>query len=295
MKDKTIALIGADGQLGTDLALNFKKKNIPFHPLYYPQFDITKPKEVKRKLFSLKPQIVINTAAYHRVDECEDYPEKAFLVNAFAVRQLAFICQELGATLVHFSTDYVFDGQKNTPYIEEDCPRPLSVYAASKLAGEYFVTAILEHYFIIRTCGLYGVAGCWGKGTNFVETMIKLANEGKVIKVVNNQHVTPTSTWELAERIIELLNTSAYGLYHLTNEGQCTWFEFAQKIFEFLNLKPELIPVTSQEFGAKALRPRYSVLENKRAKSLGLTFFSPWEEALKDYLQRKGYLASDKR
>jgi len=295
MISQPIALIGADGQLGTDLATYFQENNISFYPLYYPQFDITQPEKARRQLASLKPKVVINTAAYHRVDECEDYPEKAFLVNSLAVRHLALICGELESSLVHFSTDYVFDGQKKKPYVEEDCPRPLSVYAASKLAGEYFVQAFLERYFLIRTCGLYGVAGCWGKGTNFVETMIKLAREGRAIKVVNDQKVTPTSTRELAEKIAELLKINAYGLYHLTNEGQCTWFEFAQKIFEYLNLKPELIPVSSQEFGAKARRPPYSVLENKKAKALGLTSFSPWEEALKDYLQRKSYLAGDKR
>jgi dTDP-4-dehydrorhamnose reductase len=170
----------------------------------------------------------------------------------------------------------------------------LSVYAASKLAGENFVQAILEKYFLIRTCGLYGVAGCWGKGTNFVETMIKLAKKGQTIRVVNDQHVTPTSTWELAARIIEILETRAYGVYHLTNEGECTWFEFAGKIFELLGLRPELLPVSSREFGARAVRPFYSVLENKRASILGITPFSPWEEALQDYLIRKGHLSTDK-
>lgn len=290
-----IALIGADGQLGTDLASQLKADRVDFVPLYYPQFDITRPKEAKEILSKIEPSVVINTAAYHRVDECEDNPRKAFEVNALAVRELALICRELGATLVHFSTDYVFDGCQRRPYTEEDCPRPLSVYAASKLAGEYFVQALLEKYFLIRTCGLYGVAGCWGKGTNFVETMIKLAGEKQTIRVVDDQHVTPTSTQELAARIVELLKTQAYGLYHLTNEGSCTWFEFAAKIFELLGLHPQLLPVSSREYGARAVRPLYSVLENKRAAEVGLTPFSPWEKALKDYLIRKGHLSADKR
>ena len=290
-----IALIGADGQLGSDLVLELKAKQIDYVPLYYPQFDITQPKEAKRSLDEIKPSIVINTAAYHRVDECEEFPQKAFEVNALAVRELALICRELGATLVHFSTDYVFDGRQRKPYTEEDCPRPLSVYAASKLAGEYFVQALLEKYFLIRTCGLYGVAGCWGKGTNFVETMLKLAQQGRLIRVVNDQYVTPTSTSELAARIVELLSTQAYGLYHLTNEGACTWFEFAAKIFELVGLQPQLMPVSSKEYGARAVRPLYSVLENKRAAEIGLTPFSPWEKALEDYLIRKGYLSTNKR
>ena len=286
-----IAIIGADGQLGSDLVKALKGEKVFL--FYYPDFDITKPRQIREILSRLDLEVVINTAAYHRVDECEDNPQKSFEVNSIAVRDLALICREFEFTLVHFSTDYVFDGKKKTPYIEDDTPSPLSVYAASKLAGEYFVRSVLERYFLIRTCGLYGVTGCWGKGNNFVDTVLSLEKEGKPLKVINDQTVTPTSTAELAERIGELIQTRHYGLYHLTNEGQCTWFEFTKTIFSQVGKKPHLTPVDSEAYGSRARRPSYSVLENKSAKEIGLTDFPPWQKALKDYLIKKGHIKGE--
>jgi dTDP-4-dehydrorhamnose reductase len=283
-----IAIIGADGQLGSDLVKTLKEDRV--FPLYYPDFDITKPEKTKKDLSSLAPEVIINTAAYNKVDESEDNPYEAFLLNSIAVRDLASICRDLGFVLVHFSSDYVFDGLKGEPYVEEDAANPLSVYAVSKLAGEYFVTNTMKKYFLIRTCGLFGEAGCWGKGYNFVDVMISLEKQGKPIKVINDQWVTPTSTAELAQRISELVRTKHYGLYHLTNEGQCTWHEFASTIFSLTGKKPDITPVDSETYGAKARRPSYSVLENKKAKEMGLTEFSHWREALKDYLIKKGYM-----
>ncbi len=283
-----IAIIGADGQLGSDLVKVLKAHKL--FPLYYPDFDITKFEKTREVLSRLDLEVVINTAAYHRVDECEDNPQKSFEVNSIAVRDLASSCRELGLALVHFSTDYVFDGEKRKPYVEEDQPNPLSVYAVSKLAGEYFVRSILDRYFLIRTCGLYGEAGCWGKGSNFVDTVISLAKKGEPLRVVNDQWVTPTSTAELAFVIDELVQTGRYGLYHLTNEGECTWYEFAEVVFSLVGMKPELIPVDSKAHGAKARRPYYSVLENKRAKEIGLPELSPWKKAVADYLVKKGHI-----
>lgn len=283
-----IALIGADGQLGSDLVKSLK--GVDLIPLFYPGFDLTNALEARTALTDLSPEVIINTAAYHKVDDCEDSLEKAFALNAIAVRELALICRELNSVLVHFSTDYVFDGKKGTPYIEEDVPNPLNAYAVSKLAGEYFVGNLLERYFLIRTCGLYGEAGCWGKGINFVDTMIKLEREGKTIRVVGDQRVTPTSTSELARIICELIRTSQYGLYHLSNEGECTWHEFAETIFSFMNLQVSIERVDSATYGAKATRPSYSVLENKRAKEIGLSTFSHWQDALHTYLTKKGYI-----
>ncbi len=281
-----IALIGADGQLGFDL-LNLLPTE-KCHPLFYPDFDVREAQKTRDILQSLAPDVVINTAAFHRVDECEDRPEEALIVNAVAVRNLALICLERNAVLVHFSTDYVFDGRKRTPYVEEDEPAPLNVYGVSKLAGEYFVRSLCQKYFLIRTCGLYGSAGCREKGMNFVELMLHLENSGRPLRVVDDQWVTPTSTEELAARILELLGTERYGLYHMTNEGQCTWYEFAREIFSVVGRAANLSPIDSQAYGAKARRPAYSVLENQRAKALGITDFSPWREALKNYLKKKG-------
>jgi len=282
------AIIGADGQLGSDLVKSFKGKKA--FPLYYPDFDLTQPERVREILSRLRVEVIINTAAYNRVDEGEDNPQKSFLVNSIAVRDLALICREFGFVLVHFSTDYVFDGKKRKPYTEKDVPNPLNIYAVSKLAGEYFIRNILEKYFIIRSCGLYGKAGCWGKGYNFVDSMIALEKKGKSLRVVNDQWVTPTATSELAERIWELVRTNHYGLYHLTNEGQCTWYEFSKTIFSLIGKKPHLVPIDTKTYAAKAKRPLYSVLENRNAKKVGLTEFSHWKVALKGYLIEKGYL-----
>jgi dTDP-4-dehydrorhamnose reductase len=283
-----IAVIGADGQLGSDLVRTLARDEVI--PLYYPEFDVTRPERVRSILRGLRPDTVINTAAFHRVDECEDDPEMSFRVNSIAVRDLARLAADLGFVLVHFSTDYVFDGRKKAPYTEADPPNPLNVYAVSKLAGEYFLRALTEKHFLIRSCGLFGEASSREKGYNFVDKMIALAEDGEPLRVVDDQWVSPTSAAELAERTSELLRTDQYGLYHLTSEGQCTWFQFAQEIFSLLGRRPHLEPVDSKTFGAKARRPLYSVLKNKRAKETGLRDFSSWNDALRAYLGKKGLI-----
>lgn len=290
MKRTKIALIGADGQLGSELSKVLDDQEVFL--LYYPEFDITDAAKTRKTIQSLSPNVVINTAAYHRVDECEDNPEESFAVNTIAVRELALLCRDLDVALVHFSTDYVFDGQKQTPYVEDDPPNPLNLYAVSKLAGEYFVQNIPQKYFLIRTCGLYGEAGCWGKATNFVDTMINMEQRGESIRVVNDQWVTPTSASELAHKVNELLQTTHWGLYHMTNEGECTWYEFAKTIFELLGSNIHVQAVDSLSYGAKAQRPAYSVLENRNANKIGITPFCRWETALEVYLKKKGYRPS---
>ncbi len=284
-----IAVIGADGQLGSDLVKALRGDEVV--PLYYPDFDITETARAKRRLQEIRPDTVVNTAAFNRVDECEDDPWPPFRLNALAVRELALTGRELGFCLVHFSTDYVFDGCQTRPYVEDDPPNPLNVYGVSKLAGEYFIRALLDRFFLVRTCGLYGEAGSKEKGYNFVDRMIALSGEGKSLRVVDDQWVTPTSTAELAERLGVLIRTDRYGLYHLTNEGSCTWFGFAGEIFSLLGREVSLEPVDSRTVGARARRPSYSVLENKRAKEIGLPDFSPWQNALREYLRKKGYLS----
>ncbi len=277
-----IALIGADGQLGTDLRETLAAEDV--RPLFYPDFDVTDAGGSAAKLRDLGPDVVINTSAFHRVDECEDRIEDAFRINAFAVRDLARTCRDIDAVLVHFSTDFVFDGASSRPYVETDRPGPLSVYGTSKLAGEHLLTAEWGRHFIVRTCGLFGRAGCLEKGRNFVETMIWLASSRRTIRVVNDQVVGPTSTVELARAVRALIGTEAYGLYHLTSRGGCTWFEFARRIFELIGVEADLLPVGSKEFGAKARRPAYSLLDDAKARALGIPGCSDWETALKDYL-----------
>lgn len=284
-----VALIGADGQLGSDLLSQLHLFDL--YPLYYPEFDVRDTAATAAALTEINPDIVINTSAYHRVDECEDNMVEAFAMNAMAVRDLSLICRQLDSCLVHISTDYVFDGKKKSPYVETDNPNPLSVYGVSKLAGEYFVRNICEKYFLIRTCGLYGKAGCWGKGTNFIDAIIAMAEKGEPFKVVNDQTVTPTSTEELSLIMSKLIETDKFGTFHLTNRGECTWFEFAQEILSMTGYKTELIPVSSKEYKTKAIRPNYSVLKNQRAEQMGLDLFSHWKSALKNYLITKGYSA----
>jgi len=282
-------LIGADGQLGTDLGKIYPADELT--PLTLEDLDICDYTEVAKILREHSPEVVINTAAFHRVDECEDNPERPMEVNALAVRNLAIVCKEINAMLVHFSTDYVFDGNASRPYTERDTPRPESVYAISKLAGEYFIRYLHEKHFILRVCGLFGVVGSKEKGTNFVETMIKLAEEGKDIKVVDDQTLTPTYTLALAKRIKALVETKKYGLYHMTCEGECSWYEFAKAIFEISGLSPNLEPTTSGEYRSPAKRPTYSVLEKANLKAVPEVPPMPfWKDALKEYLEeRKKY------
>lgn len=285
---RKIALIGADGQLGTDLLEVLAEDDV--RPLFFPAFDVTSPETSGRILRDMAPDIVINTAAFHRVDECETRPLEAFRVNTLAVRDLALTCREIGAVLVHFSTDYVFDGRKRTPYGEDDPPNPLSVYAGSKLAGEYFVRNTMSRHFVIRTCGLFGRAGCREKGRNFIETMIALEKAGKTLRVVDDQTVAPTSTLELADRTAALLKTDGYGLYHLTSRGECTWYGFTRAIFDAIGRTPDLVPISTEDLDAPARRPAYSVLDGVRARKAGLTEMSFWKDALRDYLEIMGHL-----
>lgn len=289
-----VVIIGANGQLGSDLFPTFDSRSKEFQvvPLTHKDIELCNHSGTRVLLTRLGPDIVMNTAAYHRVDECEDNAEKAFQVNAIAVHNLALVCRDLDAVLVHMSTDYVFGGDRDrrTPYTEEDLPWPLNVYGASKLAGEYLVRTICPKHFVVRSSGLYGVAGSSGKGGNFVELMLRLAREGKPIRVVNDQVLSPTYTEDLAHKIKQLLHTEAYGLYHLTNNGQCSWYEFAAKIFELMGLEPDFEPTTTAAFGAKAHRPVYSVLAHDRLKRIGLDELRPWMEALYAYLVEKEHL-----
>ena len=282
-----IMLIGCTGQLGTTLM----ESAPPAHevvPLAHTNIEVTSDASVRAAFDRHVPQVVINTSAFHRVDDCEVEINSAFEVNALAVRRLALACRDRGATLVHLSTDYVFGGgSKRAPLTETDLPQPLNVYGASKLAGEHLVAALLPQHFLIRSCGLYGGGGSKSKGGNFVETMLRKAKAGESIRVVEDQVLTPTHTPELARKLWQLVETKEYGLYHITCQGECSWYEFAARIFELAGLKPDLLPVASTEFHTIARRPPYSVLDNTRLRGLGLDDVKPWPEALADYLRMR--------
>jgi dTDP-4-dehydrorhamnose reductase len=277
------AILGATGQLAADVS---DRLNGQVLRLTRQEADLTRPDTLQRALADAKPAVVFNCAAYNFVDRAETEPAAAFAVNAFGVRDLAHVCRELDCTLVHFSTDYVFglNSDQRHAYLESDAPGPLGVYGASKLSGEYFVRSICPKNFVIRTCGLYGLRGVGGKGDNFVEKMLRFAQAGKALKVVADQCCTPSFTADIADGAVRLVETGKFGLYHLTNSGSCSWYEFAQAIFELSGIKPDLNPTTSHEFAAGARRPPYSVLEMDACKRDGVRPPRPWKEALAAYL-----------
>ncbi len=282
---KRILLIGAHGQLGSDLA-----GALSGHELIratHQTLDVTRFEQVQETVRQHQPQIVINTSAFHRVDVCETEVMSAFEVNAFGVRNLALAAGEMDAVLVHFSTDYVFDGGNRQPYTEQDVPNPVNAYGVSKLAGEKMVGYLCPRNLVIRTCGLYGHAGSSGKGGNFVELMLKKAQSGEAIRVVGDQRLTPTSTRELARKVVELIETPCYGLYHITSNGECSWFEFAQRIFELQGIRANLSPTTTGEYKSAARRPSYSVLANARLQQLGMDDLKLWDAALEEYLRTR--------
>jgi len=276
-------LIGANGQLATDILSVLPSGDTV--PLTHQQLDVCDYGAVRKAVETHRPDVVINTSAFHKVDVCEDETVRPFEVNALAVRNLAVLARETGFTLVHFSTDYVFSGAKGRAYNEDDAPGPLSVYGVSKLAGEYFVRTLCSRYYLIRTSGLYGVAGASGKGGNFVETMLRLARQGGPIRVVNDQTSSPTYTHDLAGKVAELIETGKYGLYHVTNSGPTSWYNFARTIFRLADLDVDIQPVTSEQFGARARRPAWSVMANRNLKRAGLSPLRPWRQALAGYLR----------
>jgi dTDP-4-dehydrorhamnose reductase len=283
-----IMLIGADGQLGSDLVKVLR----PAHdlvPLTIADIEVTDPESIEANMRRHQPELVMNMAAFHKVDVCEEEMEPTFAVNAFGTRSLALACRAHGAALLHMSTDYVFGGDKTrtTPYAETDTPGPINAYGISKLAGEHFIRYLLDRYYILRVCGLYGVAGSLGKGSNFVELMLRLAKEGKPIKVVDDQRLTPTYTVDVANQIAALVETGRYGLYHATSQGDCTWYEFTAEIMRQSGLSPDLSKAKTGDFGEKATRPAYSVLENKALQAIGLDRMRPWQQALAAYLEER--------
>jgi len=278
-----IALIGARGQLGTDLVESLDGDVVC---LGHEEIEITDASSVERVLSKIGPDRVINAAAYNLVDQAEDEPEVAYAVNACGPRHLARFCAAREIVLLHVSSDYVFglDEGRSVPYRESDTPGPLSSYAVSKLSGEYFVRSQCPRHFVVRTCGLYGHAGARGKG-NFVETMLRLSAERTELTVVDDQHCTPTATADLARALAALIKTDAFGLYHATNAGNTTWCGFAREIVRWTNRDVKIRPITSAEFGAPSSRPDYSVLDNSKLTATIGFELPPWENALSRYLE----------
>jgi dTDP-4-dehydrorhamnose reductase len=283
-----IAVVGANGQMGSDVAAAFASHGDDVVRLTHSDIELSDIDSVSARLRELHPQMVVNTAAMHHVENCEREPEKAFAVNGLGTRNLALVAHDIGATLMHVSTDYVFDGAKGNPYEESDAPNPLNVYGNTKLSGEYFVRNTVERHFVLRTSAIYGGSPCRAKGgLNFIELMLKLARERGEVRVVDSEFITPTSTAEIARQMVTLSRSDFYGLYHATAEGSCSWHEFAREVFALTDAKVNLKVAGPNEFPTKVPRPRYSVLENRGLKSHKLNVFQDWRCGVREYLSSR--------
>ncbi|AJE04192.1 dTDP-4-dehydrorhamnose reductase [Geobacter pickeringii] len=275
-----VLLIGRTGQLGGDLI-----RNNPGHDIVAPsrdELDIGNRGEIDAAIDGCRPDVVINTAAFHNVPLCETDPESAFRINCTAVRDLAVACRKVDARFVNFSTDYVFGGDQRTPYAEDDRPQPLQMYGISRVAGEYAAQASApEHAVIIRTCGLYGRSGAQSKGGNFVDKRLRDARNCTSLEMGCDQVVSPTSTEDLSRAVWQLIENRRLsgGIYHLVNEGECNWYEFTRAIYEIAGLPVEVLPVDRGGMSGEMRRPLYSVLGNKKARAMGVVM-PHWRDAL---------------
>lgn len=282
-----VAVIGSNGQLGTDLVKAFSVRHEVI-PLTHRDVEVTDESSCA-KLKDLAPDVVINTAAFHKTDQCEDEPLRAFHINAIGARNVALACAEIGAAAVFVSTDYVFDGQSRRPYVESDPPSPINAYGISKLAGELFTRQTDKHY-VVRVASLFGSAGASGKGGNFVETMIAKAKRGEAISVIGDIRMSPTYTRDAAEAMVAMVEKRVpYGVCHVTNSGECSWYEFAGAIFQILGLRVTLNAASSSSYPSKARRPSYSALASSILGEWGIRMPN-WKDALGRYLEEKGHL-----
>lgn len=282
-----ILLIGKTGQLGGSIL----RENTS-HQIYSPdrvELDIESIESCKRAISKCRPNVVINTAAFHNVPQCEEEPHRAFEVNCLAVRDLASLCKKADILLVTFSTDYVFDGDQNSPYHEDHQTNPLQMYGISRLAGELATLAIApKHVVVIRTSGLYGLSGAKSKGGNFVDKRIADVQTHTQLEMSCDQVISPTYTDDLAKAVLKLIKHPKVvpGIYHLVNRGECTWFEFTKAIYEIIALHMEVHPVDRGGMSGEMRRPLYSVMLNTKAQAMGIEL-PHWRNALQRYLKEK--------
>lgn len=285
-------VFGCAGQLGVELEREFQQRGYEVMGLDRRQVDITNAEAVEAAVARVPPDVVLNAAAYNQVDVAESEPAAAFQVNALAVRNIALACRQSGARLVHYSTDYVFDGAAGRPYVETDLPHPLGAYAVSKLAGEYYARAYLDDALIIRTSGVFGLGGLQTARGNFIELMLRLAREGKPIRVVEDHTGSPTYAPLLAARTADLVERGVSGVIHCGGGTPISWFDFARLIFAEAGLEPDLRPTSEREYRTPARRPKYSALSNERMESLGLAPMPPLETAVRSYLQLRSRMVA---
>ncbi len=288
-----VLVAGSGGQLGVELVREFSRRGYQVTGFNREGLDITDPAKVEQAVAALDPGLVINSAAYNMVDVAEREPAAAYQINALAVRNLALACRQNDSRLVHFSTDYVFDGTKGTPYTEDDKPHPLGAYAVSKYAGELYAQAYLDNALIIRCSGVFGPGGLNTARGNFVELMLRLASGGQPIKVVEDHFASPTYAPVLAARTADLVERQASGVFHGGGGTAISWFEYARLIFAAAGLAPELKPTNEREYRTAARRPKFSALDNRRMAEAGVEPFPTLEAAVRSYMQlRERYTAA---
>ena len=275
-----VLLTGASGQLGRAAAAELERRHIPFLGLTSRDMDLTAPGQVEAVLADYRPDAVLHCAAYTAVDRAEDEPERCMAVNGDGTRHLARGCAALGAKLLYVSTDYVFHGDGTAPYEVTDPTAPLNVYGRSKLAGEEWVRQLVERHFIVRTSWLMG------RGNNFVKTMLRLAESHRELRVVGDQIGSPTFATDLAPLLVDMLLSERYGVYHAAGEGFCSWAELAEETFRLAGKDVTVRPVTTEAYGARALRPKNSRLSKASLREAGFAALPPWQESLAVYLRQ---------
>lgn len=285
MENRIVAVIGGNGQLGTDVVAAFARRGFDARALTHADIRVDEAASVNSVIGTLRPAVVVNTAAFHVPAQCERDPERAFAVNALGARNVAQAASAARAVNIYVSTDYVFDGTKGAPYTETDRPHPMNVYGVTKLAGEEFTRGQSEHPLVVRVSGLYGAVPCRAKGTNFVQKMIDAAGSQSEVRVVTDEILTPTPTTVVADAMVDLVAAGARGTFHLSCEGECSWFTFARAIFAEMGFATPLVPVTARDAPADVLRPAYSVLENAAWRALGRPALPHWRWALNAFLR----------
>lgn len=281
---KKAIVFGANGQLGVEIGRVLEARGYNTKRLDRKQVDIADARQVEESISGFDPALVFNCAAYNQVDMAETEPQAAFASNGLGVRNLAVACRQNDATLVHFSTDYVFDGTAGRPYVETDATHPLGAYAVSKLAGELYVQAYLDRALIIRTSGVFGPAGVKSNRGNFVEMMLRLAIAGQPIRVLEDHVASPTYSPFLAEKAVELVLAGASGVFHAGGGSAISWFDYARMIFDAAGLNPVLTPTNEREYRTPARRPKFSALANARMDAFGIPAMPPLREALDHYM-----------
>lgn len=291
---KTVLVTGADGMLGTEvMRLLERDKSVRAIGTRLSDMDVTNLERVRGVLYRHTPTHVIHCAAFTFVDQAEKQALLAYQINAEGTKNLAFFCRELDIELIYLSTDYVFPGDKDTPYLETDRPGPINTYGMTKLLGEVYTQTLLERYKIVRTSWLNGLGGDYGR--NFIETMLRVSETRSVLSLVSDQVGRPTFTFDLAQALVTLLDVNAYGIFHVTNSGQASWFEFAREIFQAAGKDNiELRPILSEQFRSAAKRPAYSVLDNSRFAALGIPLLPDWRDSLTEYFRRRAQSAAPK-